>query len=531
MRRSPVGRRSRPRRHPIRVALEFGELAGADRVDHRRVSRRELGDEGRKCGDERGLVHGRERSLHDVLSTDVRDPVPARAVAELEPIRICVEGRDHRLDIGLECRIRRGAGRVLSAPCVERLEDPVGDRNEGVVAGIGVRRIDRVQHRAADAVGMGTHHLERDGGSVRETEDVPLVDAHRLPEVGDIGGDGGSVVLGEIGNAVEAVDTGLDRRGRGQVLDLGGFGGLQPGIGVLQHLGAGERRNRRAGSTLVEHDEVPVRGNEAGVEQDHAPLDATATGPTGEVDVGVGTSIGGRGPEYGHRHDHLTAIGHGAILGHGEGAALEVGSIVGKRSESLVVARHRGEDRLVGDRRCRCSVRAVGGGRRAVAVTAAAHRQQRCREDRCQPPRAASKSRACWSHRSPLRMCPPLVAATPHSPIVDGRMPRGSRGRADATVPAASSRIGEPARPTARCREKSSGLLPRSHHRSLPCAYGQRRAESSANSGGHRLRRRRGAGSRQPRRGCGDRRGAGRRSRPDRPHRRRARAVQRARRR
>src|SRR6185369_16181279 len=83
--------------------------------------------------------------------------------------------------------------------------------------------------------------LQREVGAVGQRVDVPLVDAHRDPEIGDVGGVLGGVVGGEV-DALGGEAVSASTHGGGALLVVGGaLRADADGVGQkLVDLGAGQ---------------------------------------------------------------------------------------------------------------------------------------------------------------------------------------------------------------------------------------------------------------------------------------------------
>ena len=88
-------------------------------------------------------------------------------------------------------RVTRG----LCRACLKKIVEP-GPRALPVFGKSNGDRYDRVEHHAADALGVIAHVLLCQIGTVGQTEDVPLRDAECGAEIGEVGRVLGGVVGG-----------------------------------------------------------------------------------------------------------------------------------------------------------------------------------------------------------------------------------------------------------------------------------------------------------------------------------------------
>ena len=305
------------------------------------------GDQGREDRDEVGLVHRVPEAGHHVVSGDDEGAGRAgRRILDVDLERLLVPLLDQRVELRFEIGVGGAAHGILLAAVEEDPQRALADAGLLIGAGRGVGRVHRVDHGRADALGMAAQHLERDRRPVRHAEQIPLFDAERVAQVGDVVGCGGGVIgvevdaLGhQVGAAVGqhlAEAFGLLARWRRGAEDLPDELDLRRAV---------EARGRLPRATLVEHDHVAAPA-EVLLEEAPGRRPPHATGPAREVDDRVGERIGRRAADDRDREGDVAAPRMRPVDGHGEHAALDAG--VGRED---VVARRGVVRRLVGRRR------------------------------------------------------------------------------------------------------------------------------------------------------------------------------------
>ena len=169
----------------------------------------------------------------------------------VEPLH---RGDELRFEVG----VGLGAGRLRRARREDRLER-AGRGRPPLLGDLDVRRGQRVDDHAADALGVIAQLDQRQLRAVRGAVDVPFVDAQCHAQVGEVGGVLGRVVGRPVdAGRGEAIAARLDRGNLLRRLLVRGKRDADRAVEGVVVLGATEQRVGEMAAPLVEQDDVAL---------------------------------------------------------------------------------------------------------------------------------------------------------------------------------------------------------------------------------------------------------------------------------
>ena len=193
---------------------------GADRCGFAEL---ELGDELGKITERFRRIQGLGDDSHNGIAVDEHVvPLAGEEVRDLHGDGVCFEG------------LHRGDHPLVEVACRRALRFFGARSDDGVIAGEKRARVfeyridlgweDRIQHGAADTVGVLPHDLEAEPGAVGDPEQVPLVVAERNADRLHVVGVVYRVVGVEVDPLVGEPGGALRERGAEAAVDLVWFG-------------------------------------------------------------------------------------------------------------------------------------------------------------------------------------------------------------------------------------------------------------------------------------------------------------------